>query len=119
MSQQQQQQAQYVPPPGPVLNGGLYTGAPFQAGAPWRNFPATPDATYMTAVNLQSANPPPGATAQIAGSVRPGNNYQELPTVKWFSAQHSLLCQQEGAASMQANPQPTNQQRFSALYHLS
>jgi hypothetical protein len=96
MAQQHQQQAAmlgYAPPPPPSLNGGLYTGEPFAAGAPWRNFPATPDGVYLTSVNLASANPPPGATNQFQGSIRPGNNYMELPGVRLYSQQHSILCQ--------------------------
>lgn len=66
---------QFEPPPAPVLNGGLYSGRPFSAGSPWGNVPVTPDAGYMTSVNLLSADPPPGATTQFAStSFRPGNN---------------------------------------------
>lgn len=67
---------QYVPPPPPILNGGLYTGEPFQKDAPWANVPVIADADYMTNINLRSANPPPQALYQYPGNTRPGNNYQ-------------------------------------------
>lgn len=61
-------------PLAPTLNGGLYTGEPFAADAPWRNFPSRPDAVHMIQTNLKSANPPPCATTMIPGGWRPGNN---------------------------------------------
>ena len=67
--------------PGPKLNGGLYTGERFAQGAAYANFPATPDVDYLTHVNLKSANPPPGALIQYPGTVRDGNNYQEMPGI--------------------------------------
>ena len=68
--------------PPPTLNGGLYTGEPFLPEAPWRNFPATPDAGYMTHVNLLAGGnaPPSQATYHIpGGGLRPGNNTPVLP----------------------------------------
>lgn len=65
-----------VPPP--KINGGLYTGESFKEGAPWRNFPVTPEAHLYTQ-NLASANPPPGGIAHIPGYTRPGNNEQTFP----------------------------------------
>ena len=82
----------YSAPPPPSLNGGLYTGAPFTPEAPWRNFPATPDVSYMVHQNLKSAHPPPGADTQYPGSIRPGNNFQDMPGVTWYGAQNSLMC---------------------------
>ena len=60
--------------PARELNGGLYTGEPFQRDAPWANVPVIPDAAYMTHFNLKSANPPTEALYQYPGSTRPGNN---------------------------------------------
>jgi hypothetical protein len=72
--------ASFVPPPAPSLNGGLYTGIPFMRGAPWGNLPATPDAGYMSLVNLQSADPPHlGPFHLPGGGLRPGNNTPLLP----------------------------------------
>ena len=68
-----------VPPPKPALNGGLYGGAPF--AGPWGNVQVTPDVDYMISQNLKSANPPPHATTQYPGNVRPGNNMQQMPGV--------------------------------------
>jgi len=70
-----------VPPPKPSLNGGLYGGAPFTPGAPWANVPVTPDVDVYIHQNLRSANPPPGATTQYPGNIRPGNNWQGMPGV--------------------------------------
>lgn len=56
------------------LNGGLYTGEPFEANAPWANVPVIPDGVYMTHFNLRSANPPKDALFQYVGTNRPGNN---------------------------------------------
>jgi hypothetical protein len=67
--------------PGPSLNGGLFTGEPFAKGAPWGNVPVVPEGDYLTNVNLQSADPPPGATYQYVGSVRLGNNHPRMPGV--------------------------------------
>lgn len=84
--------AQYSPPPQPSLNGGLYTGQPFQKGAPWANVPVIPDAGYMTHYNLRSANPPTDALFQYPGSIRPGNNWQPMEGLSAYSAHHSMFC---------------------------
>lgn len=68
----------FVPPPQPSLNGGLYTGEPFAPSAPWGTVPVVPDAGYMIHYNLRSANPPLGAIYQYPGSIRPGNNYTPM-----------------------------------------
>ena len=64
-----------IPPPKP--NGGLYTGEPFRAGAPWANVPVTPDSLTLQRETLRSADPPPPAEVterQYAYDLRPGNN---------------------------------------------
>lgn len=81
-----------MPPPPPSLNGGLYTGEPFAKDAPWRNFPAIPDAGYLIHYNLRSANPPPDAIYQYPGNVRPGNNYQTMPGVTKGDPRFNQLC---------------------------
>ena len=81
-----------VPPPPPSLNGGLYTGEPFMENAPWRNFPAIPDAGYLIHHNLRSANPPPDALFQYPGNVRPGNNWQSMPGVEKTKGLYNQLC---------------------------
>lgn len=88
------QQTHYTPPPPPSLNGGLYTGEPFWPGAPWRNFPATPDSSYLVHVNLRSANPPTQALYQYpAAGQRPGNNYSPMPGIRPLGDQFSdILC---------------------------
>jgi hypothetical protein len=60
--------------PRPGLNGGHYTGEPFEKNAPWGTVPVIPDTTFMIHYNLSSANPPPGANVQYIGYDRPGNN---------------------------------------------
>lgn len=82
----------YVPPPPPSLNGGLYTGEPFKKGAPYANIPVTPDAGYMIHYNLRSANPPLDALFQYPGNIRPGNNFQTMPGIKYASEKYNLLC---------------------------
>lgn len=64
----------------PQVNGGLYTGEPFQSGAQWANVPVQPDAVVMVQQNLLSANPPPGAIAHVPSALRPGNNTFHVPT---------------------------------------
>jgi hypothetical protein len=81
----------YTPVPPPSLNGGLYTGKPFAQGAPYANVPVKPDVDYMIHTHLRTANPPPNAIYQYPGSVRPGNNWQEMPGVGPFSDRHSQL----------------------------
>lgn len=105
-----------IPPPPPSLNGGLFTGAPFQEGAPWRNFPATPDVVPLITKNLSSADPPPGAQHQFPGGTRPGNNYQDMPLVRWYSAEHSLLC---ASCPQQQTQQQQKVARFARFYHLA
>jgi len=80
----ERKQLPFVPPPQPKLNGGLYTGEPFQKGAPWANVPVIADVDYMTHINLQSANPPPQALYQYPGNVRPGNNFQHNTGLKQY-----------------------------------
>ena len=68
--------SEWVPPPKPSPNGGLYTGPEPPTNAPWASISVTPDVDYMINQNLRSANPPPGAIYQYPGNIRPGNNFQ-------------------------------------------
>jgi len=62
------------------VNGGLYTGEPFEKGAPWANIPIKPDVDFL--VNKAWAGvAPPDALMQYPGATRPGNNYQQMPGV--------------------------------------
>lgn len=69
-----------VPAPPRRLNGGLYTGEPFAAGAPWANVPVAPEvgalAAHLAATRDASGAPAPDGPAQAAaiGYARPGNN---------------------------------------------
>jgi len=72
------QQAPQAPP-----NGGLYTGAAFNG--PWLAIPTTPTTDNMINLNLNSANPPPRANTQYPLTVNPGNNYQAMKGVNWFT----------------------------------
>ena len=66
----------------PKLNGGLYTGTPFEKSAPWGNFPVKPETGTYINKNLLSANPPPLAKYHYPGAEqRPGNNTPDLPGV--------------------------------------
>jgi len=67
--------ASFVPPPPPALNGGLYTGKTWPKGAPWRNFPVTPDSGFYSFTNLNNV-----PTAQNAALyTMPGNNQYPRP----------------------------------------
>lgn len=81
----------FVPPPKPSLNGGLYTGEPFAKDAPYANVPVVPDAGYMIHYNLRSANPPPDAIYQYPGGERPGNNHQPMPGYS-INKKYNIAC---------------------------
>lgn len=72
----------YIDWQGPVaapprkVNGGLFTGLPFDKDAAWGNVPVVPEA-HVYAQNLLSANPPPYGAAHVPSYNRPGNNYVE------------------------------------------
>lgn len=68
----------WSPVPPPALNGGLFTGQPFQEGAPWANVPVRPTSAYITNVALRSANPPVQALFQLQSGFRPGNNSDDM-----------------------------------------
>jgi hypothetical protein len=89
-----------VPVPPPSLNGGLYTGEPFGPADPHRNFPAAPDAAYLTFHNLRSAAPPPDAVCQppAGGGMRPGNNAAgiDLPHLRPYGPEHAFSCVADG-----------------------
>lgn len=68
--------------PQPALNGGHYTGVPFETNAPWATVPVIPDSTFLTHYNLLSAYPPMEATVQYIGHNRPGNNTMSMIGVR-------------------------------------
>lgn len=80
-----------VPPPPQRPNGGLYTGKAFPSDAPWRNFPVTPDATYMVSENLKTANPPKAGLDAIPGYTRPGNNVTTFPNHEMLDANNYMI----------------------------
>lgn len=86
----------HVPAPEPTLNGGRYTGEPFHADAPYRNFPAMPDGAYMLTANLLSAGPPAAAVRQPppGANLRPGNNRADYPLKHFhqYRPQNNLFC---------------------------
>ncbi len=106
-----------TPIPPPSLNGGLYTGEPFAKGAAWANFPATPDADYMTHFNLKSANPPTEALVQYPGGPRPGNNVQTMPGVDLTRYCNLAPCPYKQPSSQQQQ-QPNNNDRFAKYGYL-
>ena len=83
-----------LPPPAP--HGGLYhpSAPPAQGG--WGSIPVPPTQAGYINENLQSANPPPGATTQYTtgGTNRPGNSYSAKPGVHKFMGgdTHTLKC---------------------------
>lgn len=106
-----------VPPPPRRLNGGLYTGQPFEKDAPWANLSVIPEAGYMTYVNLRSANPPPDALMQYPGNIRPGNNYQYMPGVSRLSIKTNLWCN-DSPCKAPPSPCTCNKCRFSKYAHM-
>lgn len=72
------------------VNGGLYTGEPFQQGAPWANIPVVPDADTYTQ-NLESANPPPDAIF-VPSYTRPGNNTVNQYLHEPYGEQYNFMC---------------------------
>lgn len=80
-----------VPAPAPSLNGGLYTGQPFEAGAPWGNVPIPPDAGMMAFNRNFPATAPPEARFMLpGGGIRPGNNMPSLPSAVKHSRRDEL-----------------------------
>lgn len=73
--------ATYQRPPEPSLNGGLYSGKPFNETDAWRNFPATPDSGYYNFnVLMPSSDTPARAYYSLpGGGLRPGNNTPFIP----------------------------------------
>jgi len=69
-----------APIPPRAVNGGLFTGEPFVAGAQYANVPITPDAGVMVRDGLHIGNaPPPGANMQYVSWQRPGNSSPTMP----------------------------------------
>lgn len=83
-----------IPPKKPELNGGLYTGAPFEG--PWGNVPVIPDVVPMTKETLTMQTHPitPGSTDQFEPAMlRPGNNVPLLlKEQRSFSKEHNFNC---------------------------
>lgn len=91
--------------PDPSLNGGLFSGEPFQKGAGWANVPIVPDSGYMIHYALESAGAPPGAKFQYpGGGKRPGNNHTMWSGVT-TAPMYGLLVNQGPCAS---KPAPAN-----------
>ncbi len=74
-------------PPAPH-NGGLYSGAAFNG--PWLSISTNPTTENMINKNLKSAVPPPRATTQYQLTVKPGNNYQAMKGVDWYTQSKGL-----------------------------
>lgn len=74
-------QATFVPPPPPSLNGGLYTGTPFDPNGGWRNYPVPPDAGNYQFGSLTGVSSAPVAARYMmpGGGLRPGNNTPLVP----------------------------------------
>lgn len=72
----------YQTAPGPSLNGGLYTGEPFEKGALHGNAAVTPEATYHLQTNLSKGNTPPLGAQYQYPATRMGNSYVEWKGLK-------------------------------------
>jgi hypothetical protein len=82
-----------IPPP--ALNGGLYTGVPFQQNAPWANVQMRPSSAYMTRLGLEKVDiddvlPPSMAYYQMTPGFRPGNNTDD--TINGLVSCYGLSC---------------------------
>ena len=80
------------PIPVPDSLSQLFTGEPFKKNAPWASVQVIPDASYMTHVNLRSANPPIQALYQMTYPNRPGNNSSlgNIPGISVFTGDDSF-----------------------------
>lgn len=76
----------------PPLNGGLYTGEPFQKQAGWANVPIVPTVENLVYNNLRSADPPPYGITEYPHYTRPGNNSQNTPGRKVLNPSHNFTC---------------------------
>lgn len=94
------------PVPLPSLNGGLYTGEPFDPESTYKNYPNKPDSVYLHTQALLSANPPPGLNAQFPDTFRPGNNMPDASgamKLARYSNRHSLVCTKMVTAEAQTS----------------
>ena len=64
-------------------NGGIYGGV--QSTKPWANRPTPPTSANYITIELESANPPPGAMQQLNGTNRDKNNYNPMTGVSWYN----------------------------------
>jgi hypothetical protein len=88
----QNEQSSQVTIPPRALNGGLYTGEPFQKNAPWANVPAIPDVDFLTQHRVADDDLIlDEARFQYPGTVRPGNNNQSMPGVTTHGP-HGFSC---------------------------
>jgi|UniRef100_A0A6C0BRD6 hypothetical protein len=95
----------YLPPPLASLNGGLYTGEPFDDNDTYKNYPNKADSVFLHSVALKSANPPPSAVNQYPDSFRPGNNIPDskLIGLKQYDNLHSIICTNNSPPIMKKN----------------
>ena len=98
----------YVPPPPPSLNGGLYTGTPFEPNSGWRNFPVKPDTGYYQFGSLAQVPSAPMAARFMlpGGGLRPGNSTPLIPPAFANSRVNELnaMCIPTEAFSATATP---------------
>ena len=75
------------PIPPPELNGGWFTGEPFDPNGGYKNIYVKPCIAYWNNKNLKSADPPNQALYQLQGGYRPGNNTdQQIPELENISS---------------------------------
>ena len=75
------------------VNGGLYTGEPFEANAAWGNIPIVPEADVYSQ-KLKEVAPPFGAN-HIPGYTRKGNNTQNFPNHIKINPHYHVKCIQD------------------------
>lgn len=72
------------------VNGGLYTGKPFEANAAWGNVAIVPEA-HLYAEKLKEVAPPQAAN-HIPGYTRKGNNTQVFPNHTKINSDYRVQC---------------------------
>ena len=95
------------------MNGGLYTGTPFEPDAPWRNYPIQPDAGVYAFNGLRGIAPDAALHMLPGGGLRIGNNTPLLSQAYAASRLPHLtaVCVPPSEYAGQQQPQQQQQQQ--------
>lgn len=94
----------YIMPPPPKLNGGLYTGTPFNNDAGYSTVKVIPDVDYMMNINLKSAKGVSEAQLHYPGNNRPGNSIQDMTGLQRYSNNNDILCISDSVINSMERP---------------